>query len=131
MTAAAAYVEPCQVLSPAHNALQDELEAREFNLPDFLGLISAMVQMIDGHVTIGRSNIDAQIILDLRAADSNFAPIVWDNAAILYAFASRITRAPRSDLPAWAVQTLGGICGPSQVRRYAAARSDRQPGGFA
>lgn len=118
-------------MSPAQNALQDELEAREVNPPDFLGLISAMVQMIDGHLTIGRSHLDAQIILDLRIVDSSFAPIVWDNAAILYAFASRITGAPRSDLPAWAVKTLGGIRSPSQVRRYAAARSDRQPGGFA
>jgi len=70
--------------------LQDDLAALEVNLADFLRLLSGIVQMFNGDVKIGRSRIEAQIILVLRIADSRLALVERANEAMLYAFGSRL-----------------------------------------
>jgi hypothetical protein len=42
--------KPCQRSLPVQNALQDGLWALEVDLPDFLRLLSGMVQVMDSHV---------------------------------------------------------------------------------
>ena len=88
--------KPRQVSSPAQKALEKERVAVEVDFPEFLCLLSCMVQMSDGHVTIRRSATDPQVIFDLRVVDSSFALVETENHAILQAFESRLTGARRS-----------------------------------
>ena len=83
----------CPVLSPTQKALQDEHAAVEMNLQEFLHLLSGMVQIIDGHVSIRRSRTQDRPIFDLRIVDSSFALVETDNQAILHAFESRLAGA--------------------------------------
>jgi hypothetical protein len=92
--------KPCQVTTPEQKALDDEQAATEVDLPQFLPLLSRMVQIIDGHVTIRRSRTDAGIVFDLRVVDSTFALVETDNEALLQAFQSRLTRGGERQLPA-------------------------------
>jgi hypothetical protein len=62
----------------------------------FLRLLSSMVEVSDGHVTIKRSSTDPQVIFDLRVVDSSFAIVETENQTILEAFDSRLTGARRS-----------------------------------
>ena len=88
--------KPSQVSSPVQEALEEEHAAVEVDLCEFLRLLSSMVQMSDGHVTIRRSPTDPEIIFDLRVVDSSFALVETENHAILQAFESRLTGARRS-----------------------------------
>jgi len=90
--------KPCQVRSPAQKDLDDEQVAVEVDLPEFLRLLNGMVQMVEGHVTIRRSRIDATVLLDLCVVDSSFALVETDNPAILQAFESRLTGVRREPL---------------------------------
>jgi hypothetical protein len=89
--------KPRQVSSSTQKALEDEHAAVEVDLPEFLRLLSSMVQMSDGHVMIRRSTADPKIIFDLRVADSSFALVETDNHAILQAFELRLKGARRSE----------------------------------
>jgi hypothetical protein len=90
--------KPCQKSSPAQKTLHEENAAVEVDFPDFLRLLSGMVQMIDSHVRIRRSRTDWQTILDVRVVDSSFALVETNNDALLQAFESRLTGARRSEL---------------------------------
>jgi hypothetical protein len=85
--------KPCQLSSPAQRALDDEQAAVEVNLPEFLRLLSGMLQMINGLVRIRRSRIDEEMILDVRVVDSSFALVETNSEAILEVFESRLTGA--------------------------------------
>jgi hypothetical protein len=87
--------KPCQISSSAQKALRGERVAVEVGLPEFLRLLSGMVQLIDGHVTIRRSRSDGEMIFDLRVVDSSFALIETDNLPMLHAFESRFKGARR------------------------------------
>jgi hypothetical protein len=88
--------KPCQVSSPAQEALQDGHAAVEVNLQEFLSLLCRMVQIIDGHVTISGPRPLARKIFDLRVVDSSFALVETPNENMRNAFASRLkgARAP-------------------------------------
>jgi hypothetical protein len=88
--------KPNQVSLPAQKALEEEHAAVELDLPEFLRLLSSIVQMSDGHVTIRRSPTDHYAIFDLRVVDSSFALVETENQAILQAFESRLKGARRS-----------------------------------
>src|SRR5215813_9582111 len=83
--------KPSQVSSPAQKALEEEHAAVDVDLHEFLRLLSNMVQMSDGHVTIRRSRSDSEVIFDLRVVDSSFALVETENHAILQACESRLT----------------------------------------
>jgi hypothetical protein len=89
-----------------------------------------MVQLIDGHGTIGRYRIDAQIILDLRVVAPSFALIVEDNEATLHAFGSRIKGAPRLDFRPARRALAEGTPAFGALRHRSAAHCDRKPNGF-
>jgi hypothetical protein len=89
--------KPCQISSPAQKALDDEQAAVEVDLPEFLRLLSGMVQIVDGHIRIRRSRTDGQIILDVRVVDSSLAEVETDDELLLQAFGSRFTGARRSE----------------------------------
>jgi hypothetical protein len=92
--------KPCQKSSAVQKALDEENEAIEVDFPSFLCLLSRMAQMIDGHITISRSRIDRQTILDVRVVDSSFVFVETNNEALLQAFESRLSGALRSEAPA-------------------------------
>src|SRR5215475_12980866 len=71
--------KPCQISSRAQTALDEHQAGVEVDLSEFLKLLSCMVQMIDGHVTISRSHGGRELILDLRVLDSSFAFVETDN----------------------------------------------------
>jgi len=83
--------KPCQVSTPAQEALRDG-GGVEVDLPEFLGLLCRMVQIIDGRVTIRSPRPAAQMIFDLRVADSSFALVETRNVNLRNAFASRLKR---------------------------------------
>ena len=89
--------KPCQLSSQAQKALDDNQAAVEVDLSEFLRLLSGMVQMIDGHVTIRRSHGSGEMILDLRIVDSSFALVETNNEPILRGFDTRLTGARKSD----------------------------------
>jgi len=82
--------KPCQLSSPAQNALQCKQAAVEVDLPEFLRLLCGMVQIIDGHVSITRSRSDPQTVLDLRVVDSSFALVETEDKKVLRAFEARL-----------------------------------------
>jgi len=93
--------KPCQVSSLAQKALDDEHAAVEVDLPQFLQLLSDMVQIIDAHVSVRRCQTDSQNILDFRVVDSSFALVETHNAAMLQSFESRLSGARRSEPDGW------------------------------
>ena len=84
--------KPCQVSSPAQETLDDG-RVVEVGLPEFLQLLSHVLQLIDGHVVMRRSRTDDHVVFDLRVVDSSFALVETDHEAILQAFESRLTGA--------------------------------------
>jgi hypothetical protein len=89
--------KPCQISSPAQEALDDDQAAVEVDLPEFLRLLSGMVQIVDGHIRITRSRTDGRIVLDVRVVDSSLAEVETDDELLLRAFESRFTGARRSE----------------------------------
>jgi hypothetical protein len=85
--------KPCQISSAIQKALDEGQAAVDVGLPDFLGLLTGMVQMIDSHVRIRRSQVDDEMILDIRVVDSSFAMVETNCQPLLQAFASRLTGA--------------------------------------
>jgi len=91
--------KPCQISSPAQKAMGDEQAGVEVDLPEFLRLLSGMVQMIDSHVRIMESRAHGNVIFDLRVVDSSFALVETDNEAILQALDVRLRGVRRSETP--------------------------------
>jgi hypothetical protein len=81
--------KPCQVSTPAQKTLRDG-GGVELDLPEFLGLLCRMVQIIDGRVTVRSPRPSAQLIFDLRVADSSLALVETRNENLRNAFASRL-----------------------------------------
>jgi hypothetical protein len=81
--------KPCQVSTPAQEALRDGA-AVEVDLAEFLGLLCRMVQIIDGHVTIRGAGASAHVIFALLVVDSSCALVETGNENMRNAFASRL-----------------------------------------
>src|SRR5262245_20168657 len=89
--------KPCQLVSQAQKSLDENQAGAEVDLSEFLRLLSGMVQLIDGHVTIRRSHGNRKMILDLRVLDSSFAFVETDNEQVLRGFEARLTGVRKSD----------------------------------